>query len=238
MNKNIPSLKPTFNRFIAHFLRNDGLSTYRKLEYEELSMLSFSGRILDFGGGAESHYLKIIQSRILNGEYQSANIDNAMRPTYLICPDEELPFGDNEFDTIISLNTLEHIFKLDFTLRELSRILKSNGKFVFAVPFLFRVHGCPDDFNRPTASWWFKSLEVAGFKNIKITPLIWDPLTTGYSISETVGPFKFMRRILIPLFSTIYCTIKFSNAESRYPEAISNSLSNYAMGYIIQGEKI
>ena len=138
---------------------------------------------------------------------------------------------------VLSVNTLEHIYDLENTLSELARVLKQGGGFVFAVPFLFRVHGCPDDYNRPTASWWHKTLVKNGFTEIKITPLVWDPITTGLSISESAGPLKRLRRALIPLFGLFYAFIKCDKDSNFYPQQVGDLLANYAMGYVITGEK-
>ncbi|MCK5019745.1 MAG: class I SAM-dependent methyltransferase [Candidatus Peribacteraceae bacterium] len=44
--------------------------------------------------------------------------------------------GDNQFDSAISLHTLEHIYPedLDAVLSEIARVLKPGGHFVFSVP--------------------------------------------------------------------------------------------------------
>ncbi|KAF2956878.1 class I SAM-dependent methyltransferase [Marinitoga sp. 38H-ov] len=46
---------------------------------------------------------------------------------------EKLSFENNYFDLIISSLTLHYVRDLDFTLKELSRILKPNGKLIFSI---------------------------------------------------------------------------------------------------------
>jgi len=230
-------LKPTWKRYLKIFFKNSDISIYRALEYEALSNLSFSGRILDFGGGEKAHYAPDLKSWIAEGVYESANISAAMEPTYLVKPGEALPLAENEFDMVVSVNTLEHVYELNEALQEIMRVLKPGGRIVLAVPFLFRVHGCPDDYNRPTASWWRESLSILGVKNLRITPLVWDVMTTGLSVTEGAGPFKRLRRVLVPLYGLLYGWIRAKGSGQYYPALTGESLANLALGYVITGEK-
>lgn len=230
-------LKPTWKRYLNIFLKNSDISIYRALEYEALSNLSFSGRILDFGGGEKAHYAPDLKSWMAGGIYESANISASMEPTYLVSPGEVLPLSENEFDMVVSVNTLEHVYELDEALQEIMRVLKPGGRIVLAVPFLFRVHGCPDDYNRPTASWWQESLTRLGVKNLRITPLVWDVMTTGLSVTEGAGPFKRLRRVLVPLYGLLYGWIRAKGPGQYYPALTGESLANLALGYVITGEK-
>jgi ubiquinone/menaquinone biosynthesis C-methylase UbiE len=48
--------------------------------------------------------------------------------------ERKLPFEDNYFDLVYASHVLEHISDLDFLLREIHRILKSDGRMVIFVP--------------------------------------------------------------------------------------------------------
>lgn len=237
MNTLTPPLKPTWRRYIRIFHKNRNISIYRALEYEALSRIEYSGRILDFGGGAKAHYVDMLQSIISEGAYESANISAQMEPTYLLEVGKSLPLKTESFDMVLSVNTLEHVYNLESVLAELTRALKPCGRIVFAVPFLYRVHGCPDDYNRPTASWWSEKLSELGFSNLRIMPLVWDPITSGLSVCEGVGPLVGLRRILVPLYGLTYGFIKASKSDEFYPKTIGDSLANFALGYVITGEK-
>jgi|APSaa5957512622_1039677.scaffolds.fasta_scaffold51227_2 SAM-dependent methyltransferase len=230
-------LKPTWRRYVNIFINNFNMSIYRALEYEALSRLEFSGRILDFGGGENAHYLSSIKTWTLDGGYESVNISAEMKPTYLIALGDDLPVADNTFDMVISINTLEHVYNLNKVLKELVRVLRPGGRIVLAVPFLFRMHGCPDDYNRPTVSWWRETLPQYGVNDMEVTPLVWDILTTGLSVTERAGPFSSLRRILVPLYGLLYAQIRGRGTGDRYPQQIGEALSNAALGYVISGVK-
>jgi SAM-dependent methyltransferase len=172
-----------------------------------------------------------------DGYYESVNISAQMEPTYLVLPDEPLPLADATFDIVLSINTLEHVYDLEGTLRELIRVLKPGGRIVFAVPFLYRVHGCPDDYNRPTASWWIETLSSLGVHDLNINPLVWDAMATGLSVIDGAGPFKRLRRMLVPLYGLLYAKFKARHSSERYPQKIGDSLASFAVGYIIAGRK-
>lgn len=230
-------LKPTWKRYLEIFITNSDISIYRSMEYEALSNVSYGGRVLDFGGGEKAHYAPDLKSWMAGGVYESANISAAMEPTYLVTPGEPLPVAENKFDMVVSVNTLEHVYELDEALQEIMRVLKPGGRIVLAVPFLFRVHGCPDDYNRPTASWWRETLSRLGVKNLRITPLVWDVMTTGLSVTEGAGPFKKLRRILVPLYGLLYGWIRARGPGKYYPAQTGEALANLALGYVITGEK-
>jgi ubiquinone/menaquinone biosynthesis C-methylase UbiE len=49
---------------------------------------------------------------------------------------ERLPYGDGEFDVVVCIESLEHIYPTDFTLREIRRVLKPGGTAIIDVPRL------------------------------------------------------------------------------------------------------
>ena len=232
-----PPLKPTWRRYWKIFISNSNLSIYRALEYEALSHIKYSGRLLDFGGGNNAHYVDNIKALLNNGIYESINMDTKIQPTFHVERGGLFPIHSNVYDMVLSLNTLEHVYEINIALSEIVRVLKPGGKIVFGIPFLFRGHGSPDDFNRPTPSWWYETLVPLGISELQITPLVWDIMVTGLSITEYSGPLRSVRRILIPLYGLLYSKFKAGGSTDRYPYAMSAALSDFALGYIISGTK-
>lgn len=62
----------------------------------------------------------------------------------------KLPLPDQEFDTIILSEVLEHIAEPELLWSEMSRILVKNGKILLSVPFLYKIHEAPHDYYRYT----------------------------------------------------------------------------------------
>jgi SAM-dependent methyltransferase len=98
------------------------------------------GLVLDAGAGLRKTYLP----NVVNFEiapYASTDV---------LGVGEELPFLDNSFEAVVSLNVLEHV-KDPFTCaRELSRVLKPGGTLYAAVPFLQHYHGYPHHYYNMT----------------------------------------------------------------------------------------
>lgn len=46
-----------------------------------------------------------------------------------------LPFPNNSFDFIVSTDVIEHIYDTEYAFRELSRVLKPNGKILLSTPY-------------------------------------------------------------------------------------------------------
>ena len=231
-------LKPTWKRYKDIFLRKDSLSIYRKLEYELISKIKYEGKILDYGGGDRAHYVDIIHNQSKNTNYASVNISREIEPTYLIEKSQKLPLISDNYDMIISFNTLEHIYDDKETLSEMIRVLKPGGQILLTVPFLYRVHGSPEDYNRHTMIWWAKTLSRFDIENIQIRPIVWDYLTTGLSVVEGAGPLKNTRKILIPFYGLLYSWYKCKSEDVCYPVKVGEQLSNMALGYVISGNKI
>ena len=62
-----------------------------------------------------------------------------------------LPIGDEEFDTVLSTDVLEHIARADCAWSEMSRVLRRGGKLLLATPFLYWLHEEPHDYHRFSA---------------------------------------------------------------------------------------
>ncbi len=175
---------PSVKRWVSLCRQFPGASTLRKLQYEHLDSLDFSGRVLDVGGGSNANYLNHLPEDI---EYQSINIDPDIAPTWLVNVGDRLPPEDNSYDCCLSLNTLEHVYDPQFLIAEIYRVLKPGGQFHATVPWMFRIHGHPDDFLRMTPSWWGQALREAGFKETTVTPLVWGRSSSAASMSGRRG---------------------------------------------------
>lgn len=230
---------PTFTRYRRHFWGSNGKSILRCLEYERLSTLGLTGRVLDFGGGSMTNYSDQIVSWGDPDQgyiYESANIDSKTKPTYTLDPGETIPVESDRYDVVLSLNTFEHVYDLQSVFTEIHRVLMPAGRLVFVVPFIFRVHGHPDDYMRGTASFWEKFLNSRGFEMVEIEAMSWGPFSAGLTVSGSPGPFKTLRRNLALLMDVIYFARHYSlGATLRVDQDAPNH--NTPIGYFIQSTK-
>lgn len=109
------------------------------------------GKLLDLGcGKAPFHfvYKKYVTQVILvdwgNSKSGNAHLD------YIYDLTKPLPFPDNEYDTIILSDVLEHIPNPMNLWLEMSRVLKPEGTLILNVPFFHYLHDIPHDYYRYT----------------------------------------------------------------------------------------
>jgi len=232
----VAGIFPSFSRYWKLFINLSDLSVLRILEYERLEKHNITGKILDYGGGEHSGYQSLINNRSNDYIYESVNIDESTNPTYIINESSQIPVSDEQYEHVLSLNTLEHIYDICFALKEIYRVLKPTGEIVFTVPFIFRVHGHPNDYLRGTASWWSKILNQIGFNSVEIEALNWGPFTTAATMLGMRGPFKRIRlhgNLIADILYVAYC---YPNLKT-YSEVQDSSICNAPLAYFITARK-
>lgn len=100
------------------------------------------GLYLDCGCGKRNEYFEnVVNFEIVN--YDSTDV---------LGIGEDLPFKDESFDGVLSLNVLEHVKDPFQCAKEISRVLKKDGKLYCVVPFMSPYHDFPDHFYNMTRS--------------------------------------------------------------------------------------
>ncbi len=196
-----PPPVPTLARWLRLYRTHPGHSIIRVLEYENLAREPLAGRVLDVGGGRNARYVEILPEGL---QLESVNIDPKIAPTHLIEPGAPFPVPSDSFDHAICLNTLEHIYDAAPVLDEAYRALKPGGTMIITVPWIFRIHGHPDDYLRATPSWWRETIERAGFARLELRPLVWGRKTSAGSISGYGGLLRRTRFHLAHLLDWLY----------------------------------
>ncbi len=112
------------------------------------------GKALDVGCG-DKPYEAIFRPYVeqyLGIEHESTFYATAAklggsRPDYFY-DGTHLPFDDGSFDTVLSIQVLEHTPRPRQLISEMARVLKQDGVLILAAPFSFRLHEEPYDFFR------------------------------------------------------------------------------------------
>jgi len=110
-----------------------------------------SGSLLDFGCGTKP-YKKLFLNvdSYIGVDYKIEGREEKQKEVDFFYDGKTIPFKDQEFDSILSTEVLEHVFNIDEILCELNRVLKLNGQAIITTPFMWEEHEMPYDFARYT----------------------------------------------------------------------------------------
>lgn len=207
-----------------------GKSPWRRLLYPELKQVSLSGTVLDLGGSHNSDYHKLFGGTHV---IRVANNDKDAQPDFLFDFEQVFPISEREFDAVLSLNTLEHIFNYAQFLSEVKRVLKPKGRVILAVPFLVQVHPSPSDFFRYSEQALMKMLESEGFVEVIVTPVGRGPFTASAQMlynALRVAPLRsFAFVVALGLDKCLNLLTSMLKGEG----ANHSSASFYPLGYLV-----
>jgi SAM-dependent methyltransferase len=151
-----PDRKTLSRRLLEHRLQ----SILGRLDFDETG----GPRLLDFGGvGRYRHWLP-------PGRLVKLDLDPNHKPD-VVGRAEAAPLRDGSFDLILSTEMLEHCPEPARVADESHRLLRKGGTVVLTTPFIYIVHGWPEDYYRYTASGLkhlfrrFETVETHGYGN-------------------------------------------------------------------------
>jgi len=78
-----------------------------------------------------------------------------------------LPFADGSIDRIRADSVLEHLAHPHHVIRECFRVLRPGGAMLLATPWVFNLHGYPDDYLRYSPSFYERACTEAGFGSVE-----------------------------------------------------------------------
>ena len=183
---------------------------------------SLSGKLLDAGCGKMPYRRYILENSSVT-EYVGLDIESALVYEEDVKPDfywdgVQMPFENEQFDSVIATEVLEHCPDPEVILKEINRVLKPGGYFFFTVPFLWNLHEVPHDEYRYTPFALERHLKNSGFSEIEIKA------TGGWhaSMAQMLGLWvrrspmtdrkrKLLSRILLPVVRKL---IKKDNAKN------------------------
>lgn len=180
------------------------------------------GIVLDVGG-REAPYKK----QIPYTKYMILDVDKSARPD-ILGDAHNIPWESYYFDTVISIDTLEHVKDPHRVIDEVYRVLKNGGVCVLAVPLLYPYHPGPEDHYRFTRDSLlnifqkFRHVEIYHYGNrLQVIFQFLNYRSQDTLLYTLISTFV---AILLNIFNPIIATINFRNTK-------------FPFGFIIYAEK-
>ena len=135
--------------------------------YQQYIPIYTKGALLDLGCGAAPLYgmYKDYCRTITCSDWPNTSHNNVYVDIYCDLA-EQLPFQNEQFDTIILSDVHEHIPKPESLFMEIYRILSKGGHAIINVPFYYWIHEQPYDYYRYTEFALKRFANNAGFNLI------------------------------------------------------------------------
>ena len=174
----------------------------RKGLYIHISELivCLNGKLLDIGCGRKPY--QALAHNVT--EYVGLEIDDEGQRVHefadYLYDGNKMPFDDNAFDSIFCSQVFEHVFNPEEFIKEVRRVLKTDGQLLLTVPFVWDEHEQPYDYARYSSYGLVHFLKKEGFEIIqqrKSTPNIATifQLINAYIYKVTVTNNKFINVI-------------------------------------------
>ncbi len=170
----------------------------RSDEHRILATMKLSGEVLDLGGDSRSTYAVTLGE---GAHVTTVNISQETGADVIADLEKPLPLKDSSYDGVMLMNVLEHVFEYRALLSECARVLRSGGRAVIVVPYMFPYHASPSDFHRYSKEALTRALEAAGFTVDAVTPLGSGVFAARWLFIERLLPGK-LQNLLAPITHT------------------------------------
>lgn len=199
-------------------------SLWRTLLYDKLATIPLYGAVIDLGGSRKSAYLKNFK-----GDYTLTVANLEADETRDVLVDLEQPFSiqSAQYDVVLCINVLEHIYNFQNVISETKRILKPGGEAIFAVPFLVQVHPSPHDHWRFTAETLQRLFSDAGFREVKVEAIGTGVFGASAQIKFNLLKLPILRFIANHVASALDSLITKSSVGKNF------SKDFYPLGYVV-----
>jgi SAM-dependent methyltransferase len=125
------------------FSTNHRVLLEKHLKYD---LRKLRGTALILGAGYDPYrYLLDKTTNIITND-----IDHTLPNIDLVSPADQLDVADCSIDAIVAVEVLEHVPNIIEVLKECERVLCTDGVLYVTMPFMYHIHGDPDDFRRLT----------------------------------------------------------------------------------------
>ncbi|EKD56839.1 MAG: hypothetical protein ACD_58C00072G0005 [uncultured bacterium] len=191
----------------------------------------FRGTVLDIGGRDRGNFKK---PKISVQKWIFLDIQEKNHPDLVQDVANMHDVKSKTVDVVCAIELFEHVRSPEAGLNEIYRILKKNGTLILSCPFLFPIHGDPDDWQRWTESKWMLTLNNLKFEKIYLqtTGLFFTTLNDMLLtlLNDLPIPFNKLKYLFLPLLS-------FFTVLDRYSFTATKRLKNFHNGYFIIATK-
>lgn len=166
----------------------------------------FKGKLLDLGCGKVPLYeaYKDYVSENICADWENSLHKNEYLDTVInLNLNQKLIYSENEFNTILLSDVLEHLRYPETILKETYRILKEGGIIVINVPFYYGLHEEPYDYFRYTRYALESMIKNSGFEIIELNPLGGTPEILADIFSKHIRAIPLVGNLVSSLVQTI-----------------------------------
>lgn len=203
-------------------------SPWRTLLYDRLADASFNGEVIDLGGSRKSKY-----TNDFKGDFKLtvANFESEAPGDIVLNLEQPFNIASAQYDTVLCVNVLEHIFNYQNVISETYRILKPGGQAIFAVPFLIQVHPSPHDHWRFTGETLERLFTEVGFTSVVVEPIGTGVCSAIAQMMSNLLHFKLLRKLANLVAFTGDKLI------ARFYKKPTFSKEFYTLGYVVTAMK-
>lgn len=128
-----------------------------------------TGDLLDCGCGSMPYYqmYKGKTSSITGVDWEGTHGENAFADK-IADLNEGIPFDDGSFDSVLVTDVLAHIFQPENLIKDISRVLRPDGKLVLTSPFFYWISEPPHEYYRYTEYALRRFCEQAGLEVVHL----------------------------------------------------------------------
>jgi SAM-dependent methyltransferase len=143
------------------------------------------GSVLDVGGW--DFYLTALKKRLPFHTWTVLEVPHAQpvdspdrRIRFVVGDGCRMGFRDGSFDTVLSIQVLEHTFEPLLMIGEMCRVLRDKGLLILLVPQTSTVHMAPHHYYNFTRFFLEEAMRQNGMRIIELTPLggIWSSMAS------------------------------------------------------------
>jgi SAM-dependent methyltransferase len=125
------------------------------------------GTILDIGCGSKPYEEFCVCDKYIGLEIDDGR-DNRGKDADFYYEGNLMPFEPNTIDSILTSQVFEHVSAPDEFLKEINRVLKTDGLLLLSVPFVWDEHEQPHDYTRYTSFGIKHILSKHGFEVLEL----------------------------------------------------------------------